>query len=89
MKKLLLILPIIFLVGCSTTVPVKRNFPEVPAELMKSCPALKMVEPDTKQLSKILSVVTDNYAQYHECRIKVDAWIEWYNAQKEIFDEVK
>jgi uncharacterized membrane protein len=89
MIKLSLILPIIFLVGCSTTVPVKRNFPEVPPELMKTCPALKTVEQDTKQLSKILSVVTDNYAQYHECKIKVDSWIEWYNAQKEIFEEVK
>ncbi len=89
MIKIFSILPIIFLVGCSTTVPVKRNFPEVPAELMATCPALKTVEKDTKQLSKILSVVTDNYAQYHECKIKIDSWIEWYKSQKEIFDEVK
>lgn len=89
MKKLFLILPMILLTGCVATVPVKRNFPEVPAELMTACPALKTVEPGTEQLSKVLSVVVDNYSQYHECKIKVDTWIEWYNAQKKIFDEVK
>lgn len=89
MKKILLILPCFFLTGCLTTVPVKRNFPEVPAELMVSCPELKQVEKGTEQLSKVITVVTENYSQYHECRIKVDNWIEWYKGQKKIFDEVK
>ncbi len=89
MKKLFLLLPLLLIVGCTATVPVKRNFPGVPEELMKACPALKTVDPGTEQLSKVVGVVADNYAQYHECKIKVDGWIEWYNAQKKIFDEVK
>ncbi len=89
MKQITLLLPVILLVGCTATVPVKRNFPGVPDELMKTCPALKTVEPGTEQLSKVISVVTDNYGQYHECKIKIDGWIEWYNAQKKIFEEVK
>lgn len=90
MKRLLLILPVFLLAGClSTTAPVKRNFPDVPQELMKACPDLKKVDKGTESLSKVLSVVTENYAQYHECRLKVDTWMEWYNAQKKIFDEVK
>ena len=89
MKRLLLILPAFLLVGCfSTTAPVKRNFPEVPQELMTACPDLKQVE-KTEQLSKVITVVAENYGQYHECRAKVDYWIDWYNTQKKIFDSVR
>jgi hypothetical protein len=73
--------------GCSTTVPVKRTFPEVPAEILQTCPDLSKTAPTTK-LSDVLVVVTENYSKYHECRIKVDAWIEWYKSQKEVFDSV-
>jgi hypothetical protein len=34
-------------------------------------------------------VVTDNYAQYKECAVKVDLWTDWYEKQKKIFEEVK
>jgi len=87
MKKLLLLLPVFLLAGCLTT-PVKRNFPEVPKELMEACPDLKQVQ-DTEKLSEVIKVVTDNYSDYHECRVKVDTWIEWYKTQKQIFDSVK
>ena len=87
MKKLLLLIPILMLTGCLVT-PVKRNFPEVPKELMEACPDLKTV-PETEKLSEVLKVVTNNYGQYHECRIKVDTWIEWYKTQKDIFESVK
>lgn len=87
MKKLLLLIPIVLLTGCLTT-PVKRNFPEVPQELMEACPDLKSVQ-ETEKLSEVLKVVTSNYGQYHECRIKVDTWVEWYKTQKQIFDSVK
>ena len=84
----LFLIPFLFvLTGCLTT-PVKRNFPEVPTELMQACPDLKLVE-QTEKLSDVLNVVTENYSQYHECRIKVDTWIEWYKTQKQIFDSVK
>ena len=87
MRVLFLIPFIVLLTGCLTT-PVKRNFPEVPQELMEACPDLKLVEP-TEKLSDVLKVVTDNYGQYHECKIKVDTWVEWYKTQKQIFDSVK
>jgi len=87
MKTLLVALTILILAGCSST-PVKRNFPAVPSELMKSCPDLKKTEP-TEKLSEVLKVVVDNYGQYHECKIKVDTWVEWYKMQKNIFESVK
>lgn len=88
MKRLLMIVPAFLLTGCLATVPVKRTFPEVPQELLTACPDLKQVE-KTEQLSKVISVVADNYAQYHECKLKVDLWAEWYKSQKQIFDSVK
>lgn len=86
MKKILTLVPILFLIGCSTTVPVKQKFPDVPQELLKSCPDLKQTDATT-QLSDVLKVVTENYSQYHECRITVNSWIEWYKTQKHIYNK--
>lgn len=88
MRKFLVLIPILLLTACSTVTPVQRKFPEVPAELKESCPDLKLTD-NTDKLSDVLKVVVDNYGQYHECRVKTDAWIEWYNSQKQIFDSVK
>lgn len=88
MKKLLLI-SLLALAGCSTVVPVKMSFPQVPEELKKSCPALKEVDPETTKLTEVLKVVTANYGQYHECQVNLDAWIQWYDSQKKIFEEVQ
>lgn len=86
MKKLLILL---LLTGCSTTVPVARKFPEVPDVLMVPCPPLTQIKEGTTKLSEVVGVVTDNYFEYHKCSDKNDLWMEWYKAQKEIFDSVK
>ena len=88
MKRLLLVFPIILLSGCLITTPVKRNFPEVPKEIMEACLDLQQTEP-TEKLSEVLKVVVNNYGQYYECKIKVDTWMEWYKTQKQIFESVK
>jgi biotin-(acetyl-CoA carboxylase) ligase len=88
MKKLLIISALILMTGCSTFVPVKRNFPEVPKELQELCPELKQTDPTTK-LSEVLKVVTENYSEYHTCKSKNDAWNDWYKSQKQIFESVK
>jgi len=87
MKKLLL-LTVILLAGCATSVPVERKFPDAPQELMEKCPELKQTE-QTSKLSEVLKVVTENYSQYQECKLEVYTWIEWYSTQKQIFDSVK
>ena len=88
MKRLLAFILVVLLTGCLNT-PVARHFPEVPEELKTACPSLEQVDPATTKLSEVVRVVTDNYTQYHECRVKVDAWIEWYKTQRSIFEEVK
>jgi hypothetical protein len=88
MKLLSILLVSVLLTGCLAT-PVKRTFPDVPKELMVICPDLSTVAEGTTQLSEVMKVVTQNYGQYHECRIKNDLWIEWYKTQREIFESVK
>jgi len=86
MKKLLIFL---LLTGCSTTVPVARKFPEMPESLGKPCAPLIQIKEDTTKLSEVITVVVDNYTEYHLCSDRVDMWIEWYKLQKEHFDSVK
>jgi hypothetical protein len=88
MKRLLILALAFALTGCLNT-PVSRHFPEVPEDLKTACPSLEQVDPNTTKLSEVIVVVTDNYTQYHECRVKVDAWIEWYKTQRAIFDSVQ
>ena len=86
MKKLLILL---LLAGCSTTVPVARKFPEIPDSMQVSCAPLTQIKQDTTKLSEVITVVVDNYSQYHLCSDKVDMWIEWYKLQKQNFESVK
>jgi len=86
--KIVSILLLSLLVGCSTTVPVTAKFPEVPERLLEKCPQLKKLEEEAK-LSDISKTVTVNYTTYYECAVKNDAWIEWYQIQKQIFESVK
>ena len=79
----------LLLVGCSTVVPVAQKFPEAPGNIaMTPCPQLQKLQEDAK-LSDITKTVTVNYGTYYECAVKTDAWIEWYQKQQQIFNNIK
>lgn len=84
--RLLAIALTLALVGCSTAVPVKRTFPEVPSILMRDCTNLQSVTENTTKLSDVVTTVTQNYSSYHECRYLLGRWQEWYQIQKNIFE---
>lgn len=86
MKYLALLLSLT-LVGCSTA-PVVMKFPEAPDALMERCEDLDKI-PQTKQLSVTAETVIKNYSKYHNCKLKVDEWQNWYNSNKKIFESVK
>lgn len=89
MKRILSLFCLVLLTGCATqAVPVKPKFPEAIQSLMVPCPELKEVQQTTK-LSEVVSGVTQNYGMYHKCKLQNEMWIEWYNDQKKIYDEVK
>jgi len=84
--KMISLLLVLTLAGCSTPVPVTRKFPEIPQTLLVKCPDLQKLNDDAK-LSDVAKTVTNNYTTYYECAVKNDAWIEWYQIQKIIFEE--
>ena len=83
----LIIVAFLLLSGC-TTVPVTVKFPDVPKDMLETCPDLKLI-PETTKLSEVLPTVVDNYGQYYTCKDTVDSWIDWYTNQKKIFDSIK
>ena len=87
--KLLAIASILLITGCSTTVPVTARFPDAPILILEKCPQLKTIEGDSVSIIDFTKTVTLNYTTYYECAVKSDAWIEWYHAQKKIFEEVQ
>jgi hypothetical protein len=88
MDKMKYILLLLIVSGCSTTVPVTAKFPDVPERLLAKCPQLEKLENEAK-LSDISKTITNNYTTYYECAVKDDAWIEWYQTQKKIFEGIK
>lgn len=84
----LVIMAVLAITGCSTTVPVTAKFPEPPRYASESCPQLSKL-PDQSKLSDVATTVNINYTTYYECAVKVDAWTEWYQIQKSIFENVK
>ncbi len=82
----LMIILVMSLLGCSTAVPVTAKFPEPPGKLAtQPCPALQKLKDDAK-LSDVSKTITVNYSTYYECAVKTEAWQEWYNIQKIIFE---
>ena len=87
MKKLALIL-LVGLAGCQS-VPVIPKWPDVPTELLQSCPDLKTVDPKNDKLSVLVETVADNYKEYYGCKDKVDDWITWYKGQQDLWKLIK
>ena len=84
----LVILVILAVSGCATSVPVTAKFPEPPGKgAMTVCPDLQKLK-DNAKLSDVANTVTVNYGTYYECAVKTDAWQEWYRIQKHISDGV-
>lgn len=80
------LLVLIMCSGCSTVVPVTVKFPEAPGKLATTpCPDLQKLKDDAK-LSDVSRTVAVNYSTYYECAVKTDAWQEWYQIQRRIFE---
>jgi hypothetical protein len=88
MKNIIAAIAIFATTGCSSLVPVKAKFPDMPERLMVKCPQLEKVS-ETPTLSDVAKTVTNNYTTYYECAVKHDGFVEWYKIQKNIFESVK
>jgi hypothetical protein len=79
----------LMLPGCSTTVPLKMPWPTVPPSLMEPASDLKPLSADKKTLTDLIENANDNYSSYYTLKEKYNNWIEWYNMQKSIYENVK
>ena len=86
--KLVILALALTLSACSTLVPVSMTFPEAPGrQAQVACPNLQKLKDDAL-LSDVSRTITINYSTYYECAVKTDAWIEWYEIQRRIFEGV-
>ena len=87
MKKILAIFLVILLAGCAHGI---AKFPDVPDALKEPAPALTQLDTSKKvELSDIVENANENAGKYYELRTKYNAWIEWYETQKKLFDSIK
>ena len=77
------------LTACSTAVPVTQNFPQAPAMLMEKCPELKTIAGEKVSIVDFTKTVSENYTTYYQCAGRTDAWIDWYNQQKKIWEDTQ
>lgn len=81
--RVLVLIPTLLLTGCLSTAP---KFPELPSDISQACPELREAE-KSPELSKLLDTVVQNYGTYYECRVKVEAFVEWHKKQQEIYNK--
>ena len=75
--------------ACSTAVPLTQNFPDAPTMLLEKCPELKTIAGEKITIVEFTKTVSENYTTYYQCSGRQEAWIDWYNQQKKIWDETK
>ena len=77
------------LTACSTAVPLTQSFPQAPVILMEKCPELKIIVGEKVSIVDFTKTVSENYTTYYQCAGKNDAWIDWYNQQKKIWEQLQ
>ena len=75
--------------ACSTAVPVTQSFPQAPHMLKEKCPELKTIQGEKVTIIEFTRTVSENYTTYYQCSGRTDAWIDWYDQQKKIWEEIK
>ena len=88
MKTVLLALTLT-LTGCATVVPVTQRWPEAPGlQSLQPCGELQSL-PNNPTLSQVAEVINQNYTQYYQCVVKLEAWQSWYQQQQIIHKDLK
>ena len=64
-------------------------FPEVPANLLEPTSNLQPLPENKKTLTDLIENANENFGTYYQLKSKYEAWQEWYNSQKKIYESVK
>lgn len=79
---------VISLSGCGTLFTKAAKFPDTPEELTTECADLTLHTETDGKLTSTMTIVVENYSKYYQCSEKQKGWIDWYNSQKKINDDI-
>jgi hypothetical protein len=64
-------------------------WPEAPVNLLEPASNLKPLPEDKKTLTDLIENANENFGTYYQIKSKYEAWQEWYNSQKKVYESVK
>ena len=86
MKRLIIVLMLVSLVGCATKIaPVNLKWPDAPAELMEPADDLTTLKPEQTRLSDLIDNANTNFSRYYILKDRYEAWQQWYNTHQQIY----
>ena len=86
MKRLIIALMLVSLVGCATKIaPVNLKWPDAPAELLAPAEELTPLTADQTRLSDLIDNANTNFSKYYILKDRYNAWQSWYNSHKQIY----
>ena len=86
MKRLIIVLMLVSLVGCATKIaPVNLKWPDAPAELMEPADDLTTLKPEQTRLSDLIDNANTNFSRYYILKDRYEAWQQWYNTHRQIY----
>ena len=65
------------------------KWPAAPAELQQPADNLKPLPADKKTLADLIENANENYGTYYQLKERYEAWQQWYDTQKKIYESVK
>ena len=80
---------VLLITACSTAVPLTQRFPDAPAMLNEKCPELKIIVGEKVSIVDFTKTVSENYMTYYQCAGRTEAWIDWYQQQKKIWEQTQ
>jgi len=86
MKRLIVALMLVGITGCATKVsPVSLKWPDAPAELMEPADDLTTLKPEQTRLSDLIDNANTNFSRYYILKDRYEAWQQWYNTHRQIY----
>jgi hypothetical protein len=86
MKRLIIALLLVSLFGCASKVaPVNLKWPDAPPELLQPPEELTPLDPTQTKLSELIDNANTNFSKYYLIKDKYEAWQNWYNTHKQIY----
>ena len=90
MKHMILAVFLALLSGCASKVaPITLKWPDAPPELMAPGEELVPLQSDQTRLSDLIDNANTNFSKYYLLKDRYEAWQNWYNTHKQIYQSAQ